>query len=268
MRSCLRSAYFAAAICGAAFAAGSAVGANSDSIGADGQRPAPALCGVPAAFLRTPFTLAHMVEKLRRRQAVRIVAIGSSSTYGTGASGPAASYPSRLGAALEALFPHVDVTVINHGVPGDTSTGMIARFKRDAIDPRPDLIIWQTGTNMALGGRDIERFTDDIRQGIVMARTAGIDLLLMGPQFAPRFESVPNRLSYVQHLYAIATVKEVPLFPRYQIMKYWLESGQFTLGTMINADGLHLTDGAYACLGRLVARMIADMETGRAQAAR
>src|SRR5690606_9990554 len=109
---------------------------------------------------------------------------------------------------------------------------------------------------------------DDIAHGIRMARDAGIDVVLMGPQFAPRFESVPNRKSYVEHLRAMAKRERVPFFPRYEIMRHWIESGQFTSATMIGPDGLHLTDLSYDCLGRLMARMIAGPDPGPVHAAR
>lgn len=228
----------------------------------------PKICEAPAALLRSPHALPRIVTRLQRGDPVKIVAIGSSSTYGTGASSPQANFPNRLQAALRGIFPRAAVTVVNRGIPGDTSSGMIERFRRDAVDPLPDLIIWQTGTNSALGHGDLERFADDIARGIKMARAARIEIMLIGPQYAPRFESVQDRMDYIEHLKAVASVKDVPFFPRYEIMKHWIESGQFTLATMIDADGLHLTDQSYACTSWLVARMIAGTPIEAAQHSR
>lgn len=231
-----------------------------------GQKGMPKHCAVPPELLRTAYPLPRVAAKLQRGEALRIVAIGSSSTAGTGASSSRATYPSQLQADLVELFPKAMVTVINRGVPGDIASTMLARFKRDALDLKPDLIIWQTGTNSALGGGDVERFTENVRRGIRMARERKIDLMLMGPQFAPRFESVWNRMSYMEHLRKLADAERVPMFPRYEVMKHWVKSGQFTTNTMINPDGLHMTDASYGCLGWLVARMIVqpDIETARA----
>jgi lysophospholipase L1-like esterase len=225
-------------------------------------------CSVPPELVRLEYPLPRVTEKLRHGQPVTIVAIGSSSTAGTGASSPAATYPSRLQTELKAMFPHATITVINRGVPGDTSTGMISRFKADAIKPQPDLIIWQTGTNSALGGGNVERFTADLQRGIRMARKHNIDIMLMSPQFAPRFESVSNRMTFIDHLHAIAEREQVPVFHRYEMMKHWIKSGQFTNQTMINPDGLHLTDLSYACLGWQVAHMISMPNVATAHAAR
>lgn len=235
---------------------------------ADGLTGVAKHCSVPAELLRSPYPIPHVVAKLHRGEPVRIVAIGSSSTAGTGASTSKASYPSQLQGDLQAMFPKSQITVINRGVPGETAAAMIQRFKRDAIDPKPDLIIWQTGTNSALGGGDVERFTADVLRGIRMARKKNIDIMLMGPQYAPRFESVSNRMTYIEHLRQIAEREHVPMFPRYEVMKHWIRSGQFTNRTMINPDGLHLTDLSYDCLGALVARMIVNPDIATARAAR
>jgi lysophospholipase L1-like esterase len=226
----------------------------------------PKQCAVPPELMRLAYPLPNVSEKLQRGEPVTIVAIGSSSTAGTGASSAKATYPSRLQASLKAMFPRSAVTVINRGVPGDTSPNMVGRFKHDAIEPKPDLIIWQTGTNSALGGSNVERFAADVRRGIRMARKHNIEIILMSPQFAPRFESVSNRMTFIDHLHALAEREQVPVFHRYEVMKHWIKSGQFTNQTMINPDGLHLTDLSYGCLGGLVARMIAGPAIATARA--
>lgn len=226
----------------------------------------PNQCAVPTELVRLSHPLPNVSEKLQRGEPVTIVTIGSSSTAGTGASSSRATYPSRMQASLKAMFPRSAITVINRGVPGDTASGMIGRFKHDAIAPKPDLIIWQTGTNSALGGGNVERFTADIERGIRMARKHNIEIMLMSPQFAPRFESVSNRMTFIDHLHALAAREQVPVFHRYEVMKHWIKSGQFTNQTMINPDGLHLTDLSYGCIGGLIARMIGGPAVATAHA--
>src|SRR5262245_51925595 len=57
-------------------------------------------CSVAAErdHIRAP--LSRTAQKIVDHQPVKIVALGSSSTYGFGASTPAASYPSRLAEEL------------------------------------------------------------------------------------------------------------------------------------------------------------------------
>ena len=62
-------------------------------------------CVAPAEFSRFSYPLLHTVQRLASGEPLTIVAIGSSSTAGAGASSPAASYPSRLAVELKHGFP-------------------------------------------------------------------------------------------------------------------------------------------------------------------
>jgi lysophospholipase L1-like esterase len=218
-----------------------------------------ARCAVPSNLLESPYGLPRVAERLRRGEPIKIVALGSSSTEGIGASGPQASYPSRLQAELRRLWPNVAVTVVNKGIGGEQARHMLARFPRDVIAEKPHLLIWQTGTNSALVHGDIERLVEDIDRGIDLAESAGIDVMLMTPQYSPRFDNVRNKQAYLDNIAAIAAVNRVPVLPRYEVMKHWLASGQMSSREMINPDGLHLTDRSYLCLGVAVARMVTSL---------
>jgi lysophospholipase L1-like esterase len=196
------------------------------------------------------------------------VALGSSSTEGIGASDRAHNYPSRLEAELRQRFPRSEITVINRGVSGDDSDGMLQRFQRDVLDLHPDLLIWQAGTNAALRDDSVATFAEDLTRGINRARAAGIDVMLMEPQNAPRVLAKPHWHEFVRHLHLVSQSERVPLVFRYEIMSYWLSSGQFAMNEMIAADGLHMTDASYHCLGRLVAAMIARQAPANVAGAR
>jgi acyl-CoA thioesterase-1 len=60
--------------------------------------PPPPTCETPDALKELGRALPRFAEALRGQNEVNIVAIGSSSTEGDGASSPAASYPTRLSA--------------------------------------------------------------------------------------------------------------------------------------------------------------------------
>ena len=74
-----------------------------------------------------------------------IVAIGASSTAGRGVSS-AEAYPAQLETMLKAKGR--DVKVINAGINGDTSAGMLSRIDRDVPDGT-GIVILQRGTNDA-----------------------------------------------------------------------------------------------------------------------
>lgn len=228
----------------------------------------PGQCEVPADMLGSPYALKRTETRLRQGDSLSIVAIGSSSTAGAGASTIAHSYPSQLKDELQRLFPRSTITVLNRGVSGQDVQDMLKRLNADAIDHKPDLVIWQTGTNSALAHANIDAFAADLERGVTAVQDAKIDLMLMGPQYAPRVEAVAERREFMTRIAEIATTHRVPFFPRYDVMRHWVESGQFQMSSMINSDGLHMTDDSYACLGQLAARMISNLSVGTATSAR
>ncbi len=97
-------------------------------------------CVAPPGFARFDTPLERVAARISAHQPLTIVAIGSSSTFGLGASSPAMSYPSRLAVELLALLPSTSITVINRGVKGETAREMLARFDRDVFAAHPDLV--------------------------------------------------------------------------------------------------------------------------------
>jgi acyl-CoA thioesterase-1 len=84
---------------------------------------------------------------------VTIVALGASNTEGWGVS-TSEAYPARLEALLNARG--IDAKVINAGIAGDTTGGMLARLER-AVPAGTRLVILQPGTNDERMGLGAER---------------------------------------------------------------------------------------------------------------
>jgi acyl-CoA thioesterase-1 len=122
----------------------------------------PLTCNAPRELCTLGQPLLNFADAVRRLEAVNIVAIGSSSTEGDGASSPAASYPSRLGAALATRFSQRTINVLNVGVGGQEAPDEAARFKNDVIAKGPSLVIWQVSTNAAWK----DYFLDDVQAAI------------------------------------------------------------------------------------------------------
>jgi lysophospholipase L1-like esterase len=213
-------------------------------------------CRVPDGLMASRPSLPLTTARLDAGNPLSIVAIGSSSTAGAGASHPGASYPARLQDELKRRFPDSPITVVNRGVGGETARRMIARFESDVIALKPHLVIWQIGTNSALRDRDPIQFQREIAEGVRNLRQSGADVILMAPQFAPRFNHMPNRMAFVQAVNDVAIETGVVLFPRHAIMKHWIESGRFDFKTMLSPDGLHLNDLSYDCIAQLLAEQI------------
>lgn len=221
--------------------------------------PALESCAAPRELLTSSASLPHVAKKLALGVAVKVVALGSSSTAGNGASSAAATYPARFGQELQRLFPKSKISVVNKGVAGEDVREEMVRFDHDVISEEPDLLIWQTGTNSALRHGGVQGYADRLARGIEQAQSAGIDVLLMAPQFSPKFEAVPNHREFLAHLATVAALQHVPLLRRYEIMKFWVSSGAMTEAQMVNGDGLHQTDASYYCLGVITAHMVAGL---------
>jgi lysophospholipase L1-like esterase len=201
-------------------------------------------------------TLPHVAGKLRDGLPLRIIAFGSSSTRGFGATSPAASYPSRLAIDLARALPRSEpVAVENRGISGEDADDMMRRLPA-IIAQHPDLVIWQTGSNDPLRGVPLARFVADTTRGVQMMRAASIDVILMEPQWCRKLRAIAGSGTYTDAVRAVGAALGVPVVRRSALMKHWLADGLLTPAQMLAPDGLHMTDGGYAMLARVVARDI------------
>ena len=165
-------------------AAATAPAAGSPTVSAAAAGPA-FVCTAPAEFARFTYPLRHTARRLAAGEPLTIVAIGSSSTSGAGASSRAASYPSRLAIELKERFPAEDITVLNRGVNGEETAQMMARFDTGVIAEHPDLVLWQVGTNSVLRDAPLQEHSVLLHEGIARLKAAGADVVLMDLQYHP-----------------------------------------------------------------------------------
>jgi len=192
---------------------------------------------------------------------VTIMALGSSSTAGAGASMPAASYPARLEAELRGRFPGVAVTVLNRGVNGEEAADMLARFDQAAADDKPDVVLWQLGTNTVLRNHPLGPVDRLIIDGLARMKALGVDVVLIDPQFAPKVLSRPDADTMVSVIAATSTSRGVDLFPRFAVMREWHEAGAIPFEAFLSPDLLHMNDWGYACFAKLLGAAVAEAAT-------
>jgi lysophospholipase L1-like esterase len=199
--------------------------------------------------------LPRLAGLIAQGQPVRIVAFGSSSTEGSGASSPATTYPAQLQRDLTARLDatgaeHSSVTVLNRGKGGDDSEAMARRLERDVLADKPDLVIWQTGSNDPMSGVSVARFAELTRAGILAMRATGADVVLMDQQWCKKLSTTDGAEAYGAALHAIATELNVPVIRRNAMMRAWAAQGLLSPTQMIGPDGLHMTDAGYDRLAR------------------
>jgi lysophospholipase L1-like esterase len=216
-------------------------------------RPPALRCNAPEAVTRFQVSLPNTARAIRRGAALVIVAIGSSSTQGVGASDQAHTYPTLLAEELRRRWPRLAVTVVNKGVGGENAEQMLARFTRDVLPYRPQLVIWQTGSNSVLQRRDVQSYEQTIRAGITRLKAARMDVILMDPQYAPRIFGRPIHKAIVDTLGEVSHDLKVAVFQRFAVMRHWVTSGQYRMEDVIAHDQLHMNDVSYSCIAHLLA---------------
>lgn len=211
-------------------------------------------CLPPKGGWKAMGSLPHVASKLVAGQPVVIVAFGSSSTQGFGASSPEFNYPNRLAAQLRRHYPTADISVINAGVGGEDAPEMMKRLQTQVIDRHPDLVIWQVGTNAVLRNLDPGETVKLVEEGISRIQAAGgTDIVLVDPQYSPavnqRKESAGKMINM---LGKVAELRHVGIFPRFEVMRDWHENQSIPVENFVIADGLHMNDWGYACFAQLL----------------
>lgn len=219
----------------------------------------PPSCDAPLDLVRLARPLSRVAQKLAMPdEPITIVAIGSSSTAGAGASSPAANYPSRFAIELGRHFPSRTFNVINRGVNGEEVGDMLKRFDQAVLAAKPDLVLWQLGTNSVIRDHPLGAHDTSIRTGLAKLRSIGADVVLIDPQFAPRVIVKPEAAHMVELIAATAKQEDVDLFPRFDVMKRWRLVDHIAFETFISPDGLHMNDWSYACMAKALAVAIAE----------
>ena len=191
---------------------------------------------------------------------MKIVALGDSLTvgvqteYDTIDSDGCASYPGYLESlAQQHLDSHqsdVKVKVVNKGVCGDLTSGMLERFVRDVVVEKADYVTVLGGTNdigwsldSGMIARNLAMIYDiGLSQGMVPVACAVPSILGFDELILPRLrlnsmiraEAEKRRMAFVDLFVATAGPQTDRLLEQY------------------SADGLHLNDKGYRRIGQYI----------------
>jgi lysophospholipase L1-like esterase len=210
-------------------------------------------CLSPKGGAKSMGSLPHVASKLASGGPVVIVAFGSSSTAGYGVTSPEFTYPNRLAKQLRRQYPTADITVVNQGKGGEDAPEMMKRIQTEVIDMKPDLVIWQVGTNAVLRNLDPAETALMVEDGVARIQAAGADLVLVDPQYSPRVtERAESANKMIKLLGKVAELRHVGIFPRFEVMREWHEQQALPIDSFVIADGLHMNDWGYACFAQLL----------------
>ncbi len=223
-------------------------------------RAAGPACPAPSTASGLDRPLPHTAARIIAGGPLEIVAIGSSSTEGRGASAPRFRYPDRLAAALHRRLPGLALRIENKGVGGETHYDMMRRFDRDVFPYHPDLVIWQLGTNAVTHEHGVSHDEAAIRKGVARLEASGADVILMNPQYAPKVLRDPDYPAMLRLLDDVGLRMRVAVFHRFAVMRDWIASGGASFATILAGNSLHMNDTSYGCIAELLAgAIVADL---------
>jgi acyl-CoA thioesterase I len=173
---------------------------------------------------------------------IKIAVLGDSLAAGYGVK-PAESFPARLEAGLKAQGRNV--TVLNHGVSGDTTAGGLDRIDWMLAD-KPDVVLVELGGNDALRGTDPAVTEKNLSAIVEKLKAAGVTVWLAG-MMAPRNLGREYVTAFDGLYKRISDKYQVPLYP-------FILDGLAQDSTFMQADGIHPNPhGAQVVADRLLA---------------
>lgn len=104
---------------------------------------------------------------------MKIVAIGDSLTFGYGVNKDANF--------VELLRKNYSYEMVNKGINGDSTAGILSRFYKDVVETKCELCIIMAGTNDIFSGRKAKYVLDNIMEMINECKLNNIIPLVISP---------------------------------------------------------------------------------------
>ena len=191
--------------------------------------------------------------KLQSGETLTIVALGSSSTTGFGTFRSGAAFPDIMKQELLRLRPSAHITLINSGRIMEDIPSNIARLESDVLRHKPDLVVWQLGSNDVVWRGIANNAKELVGDAVRRFKAANSDVILLDLQYAP-LVLVAARHARMEKLIAdVAREQNVGMFPRFLLMKRAIDGG---VKGLVWWDGLHNSVEGHKCIGIALGQMI------------
>jgi len=205
----------------------------------------------------------------------KIVTVGDSITE-------AGKYPGGyvwlLQRYLNALYPDRKIEIVNAGISGNKATDMQARFQKDAIDKKPDLVTINAGVNDVWHaffdfqnlqfhpqgnlptGVPLAEYRDKITQMVLAAKATGIRVVLLSPTPIREILDGPENRRLQEY---VAAMREIALenhclfidlnAPFREVIGTYQKHAGKTLN-LLAADGVHPNPSGYRIIAFTILR--------------
>lgn len=190
-------------------------------------------------------------------QAITIVCLGDSITWGYRPDGLQASlpYPTRLQNLLRQYYGNANIQVINAGVSGNTVQAMIDRWATDVAAHNPDLIVFNGGTNDAreVNNVSLSTYAANVLQILQLAGSTPVVVMGITPRFKEQKSGDGEGVIdfYRRTLKMLAEYYHLPYVDTFTRFHNLYKTGGYRAGTL-STDGSHYTDDGYVLLGEIV----------------
>jgi lysophospholipase L1-like esterase len=190
---------------------------------------------------------------------ITILCIGDSHTAGFPdydpfmGGDPESSYQYWLTKELINLNPAVKYQLINEGMCGDTSRGIVHRLFQSLKMKTYDLAIIAGGTN-DLGLTNGDQVFNNLKQGYAACIQNSIPVIAPAIPPISFAEVVPQVIALNNAIQSYASLKHHILFADWFTA---LQDDRGFLADIYNSgDGIHLSVAGYKCIGQLLAPLI------------
>jgi lysophospholipase L1-like esterase len=215
-------------------------------------------CQPGAAALADETALPNVAAALAKRNTLKILAMGAAPGRVRSHRG---DYTNAIETMLERALRGTDVLIVNRGVSGELATGAAIRMRNEVALEKPDLVLWQVGTNDALAYVPVDEFASVLTEQIAWLKSHHVDVVLVGLQFTRRMTRDEHYVAIREKLRTIAAQENVPVVRFYEAMQLINGASQDTLPA---ADEFERNEEGYNCLAQYVARAIAIGVFGKA----
>lgn len=224
-----------------------------------GQTAVPSVdpaCAVPESVLAPGSGLPRVSAQLAAGRPLSVLVVHSAKS----APKPGAvAYPARLEGELKRRLPGHEVSTAVLSLPGEAAPAMVAPLTQAVEEQRPALVVWQTGTVDAMRSLDLESFGAALQSGIAEVQRRGADIVIMDMQYSMHTAQLIDFAPYVSYMSWLAQSSDVFHFPRYDIMRHWVEDGRVDFADESDEAKRRSYEFVHHCIGQLLAQSVATM---------
>jgi lysophospholipase L1-like esterase len=191
--------------------------------------------------------------KLEAGKTIIVVALGSSSTTGFGTFRSGAAFPDVMKQELLRLRPSARIELINSGRIMEDIPSNVARLDNDVLRYKPDLVVWQLGSNDAVWRGIADNAKEMVSDAVKRLKATNADVVLVDLQYAPLVLLTTRHIRMEKIIAEVALEQNIGQFPRFLLMKRAIEGG---VTGLVWWDGLHNSAQGHKCIGIALAQMI------------